>query len=673
MGRRDKSHASTKKKRGGKLQQSPVSPPQQEAPMFSFDGDANNHQPEPDQVQPPAVGDPAPIFRFGAVPSNAQVTQTKNDVGVGVKASEEERPELRFNIGDRVYCNFGRDGWESGTIAIRHCRRDDDGRYHPYYVQLDKGGFVFVPYDNDKTIMKSDEKMHPTNLRYIVGDRVDCRIHNGTTEEWVSGTVILRNGNLKSFKEQNTTYKLKSNKEISLDVVPYNVRLDGGGVAAVPIDNDNYIKQTIDPAKLKVFKVGSRVDICFDKAKDEWASGTVSHISLDWVDIDPIHGAPYHIILDYNRTVGTHKAFWGPFDCIRESDVAAPANVKVDLRFSVGDRVECMVPDKAGNTNNFNSFSWSPGTIVQTNYTVSSEENFVAPYQIQLDVGRLIFAPADNDSIIRRSNIPAPTCWICYDDTQSFSNPILRECACRGESNGYVHVDCLVKLAIAKAGNKNEEGIDDENLFTQCITCKQEFKKDSHSFYNLAVGCFKAFGNEANIGKPWNGLATSMIGTAQFAKGNDDRAIGILLTRCSMIVNRRNDKSVQLSYKEAFQLMLDHARLMYDISFVYEKKGELDTMKTVLDKSLALIKALEIEKGTPSRRKVNILSSLATHAYLVGDKGVAMERYEECISLTRGQAKENDMLLATLLLKSGNLELEIGNREREGLSKYQSL
>ena len=98
-----------------------------------------------------------------------------------------------------------------------------------------------------------------------------------------------------------------------------------------------------------------------------------------------------------------------------------------------------------------------------------------------------------------------------------------------------------------------------------------------------------------------------------------------------MIVNRRNDKSVQLSYKEAFQLMLDHARLMYDISFVYEKKGELDTMKTVLDKSLALIKALEIEKGTPSRRKVNILSSLASHAYIVGDKSVAMERYEECI------------------------------------------
>ena len=132
-----------------------------------------------------------------------------------------------------------------------------------------------------------------------------------------------------------------------------------------------------------------------------------------------------------------------------------------------------------------------------------------------------------------------------------------------------------------------------------------------------------------------------------------------------MIVNRRNDKSVQLSYKEAFQLMLDHARLMYDMSFVYEEMGELDDMKKCLDKSLSLIKALENEKGTPSRRKVNILSSLATHAYLVGDKSVAMERYEECISLTRGQAKEeNDMLLATLLLKSGNLELEIGNTER---------
>jgi len=48
----------------------------------------------------------------------------------------------------------------------------------------------------------------------------------------------------------------------------------------------------------------------------------------------------------------------------------------------------------------------------------------------------------------------------------------------------------------------------------------------------------------------------------------------------------------------------------------------------------------------------------------VGDTNVAVKHYEKCISIMRGQAKENDILLATLLLKSGNLELELGNIER---------
>ena len=83
MGRRDKSRASTKKKRGGKLQQQSPG-----APIFRFDGDAN--QPEPDQVQPPVVGDPAPVFRFGSVPNNAQVTQTKSDVSEPDTTSSEK-------------------------------------------------------------------------------------------------------------------------------------------------------------------------------------------------------------------------------------------------------------------------------------------------------------------------------------------------------------------------------------------------------------------------------------------------------------------------------------------------------------------------------------------------------------------------------------------------------
>lgn len=60
------------------------------------------------------------------------------------------------------------------------------------------------------------------------------------------------------------------------------------------------------------------------------------------------------------------------------------------LRFDMGARVACNTGD------------WSPGIVVKHNYR---EPNWpagkIAPYQIQLDDGRLIFAPVDDDRVIR--------------------------------------------------------------------------------------------------------------------------------------------------------------------------------------------------------------------------------------------------------------------------------
>jgi len=59
------------------------------------------------------------------------------------------------------------------------------------------------------------------------------------------------------------------------------------------------------------------------------------------------------------------------------------------LRFGVGDRVEC----RTGQT------EWSLGNIVQLLWKSPSGQ--VAPYQIKLDNGSLIFAPADDNQLIR--------------------------------------------------------------------------------------------------------------------------------------------------------------------------------------------------------------------------------------------------------------------------------
>ena len=56
----------------------------------------------------------------------------------------------------------------------------------------------------------------------------------------------------------------------------------------------------------------------------------------------------------------------------------------------VGDAVEC------------NTGEWSKGTIVALFYRDEGmPPGMTAPYQVQLDDGRLIYAPADDDQLIR--------------------------------------------------------------------------------------------------------------------------------------------------------------------------------------------------------------------------------------------------------------------------------
>eukprot|EP00468_Gymnochlora_sp_CCMP2014_P007265 CAMPEP_0167754740 /NCGR_PEP_ID=MMETSP0110_2-20121227/8441_1 /TAXON_ID=629695 /ORGANISM="Gymnochlora sp., Strain CCMP2014" /LENGTH=586 /DNA_ID=CAMNT_0007640659 /DNA_START=209 /DNA_END=1969 /DNA_ORIENTATION=+ len=65
-----------------------------------------------------------------------------------------------------------------------------------------------------------------------------------------------------------------------------------------------------------------------------------------------------------------------------------------NLRFKVGDKVECCIqPDK-----------WAPGTIMKIKYRGSSwpKTRKSAPYQIELDDGKRIFAPFDDDRVIRK-------------------------------------------------------------------------------------------------------------------------------------------------------------------------------------------------------------------------------------------------------------------------------
>jgi len=67
------------------------------------------------------------------------------------------------------------------------------------------------------------------------------------------------------------------------------------------------------------------------------------------------------------------------------------------LRFAIGDRVFC------------NTGEWTPGSVVKCNYREESwPAGKIAPYQIKLDDGRLIYAPLDDDKVIKKGDGEAP-------------------------------------------------------------------------------------------------------------------------------------------------------------------------------------------------------------------------------------------------------------------------
>jgi hypothetical protein len=64
----------------------------------------------------------------------------------------------------------------------------------------------------------------------------------------------------------------------------------------------------------------------------------------------------------------------------------------IELRYNIGTSVVCRIGPE----------NWEPGTISELWYREQGwPEGAFAPYQITLDDGRKIFAPFDNDQVIR--------------------------------------------------------------------------------------------------------------------------------------------------------------------------------------------------------------------------------------------------------------------------------
>jgi len=67
-----------------------------------------------------------------------------------------------------------------------------------------------------------------------------------------------------------------------------------------------------------------------------------------------------------------------------------------------------------------------------------------------------------------------PTCYMCFDDEETDTNPLISPCKCLGDTR-YVHVDCLRKWHTAEADNQI---CFLSTVDATCSVCKSSFKSD---------------------------------------------------------------------------------------------------------------------------------------------------------------------------------------------------
>ena len=76
-----------------------------------------------------------------------------------------------------------------------------------------------------------------------------------------------------------------------------------------------------------------------------------------------------------------------------------------------------------------------------------------------------------------------PSCWICLEEGPGESgNDIVRNCACRGDSAGFVHLSCLIQYAEKKCNeeyallaSRGGRVVDEKfkDCWRNCPICKQ--------------------------------------------------------------------------------------------------------------------------------------------------------------------------------------------------------
>ena len=344
----------------------------------------------------------------------------------------------------------------------------------------------------------------------------------------------------------------------------------------------------------------------------------------------------------------------------------------ITLRFGVGDRVECCYgPDDV----------WYHGTVIKLWY-FDSDDDEPMPYQVLLDRGNKIYAPDDEDDVIRASTVFPPECFICYDNSMSADNLIVRDCACRGDNGGFVHIDCLTRSAMTKVVTmiRSERGQTTTAPFTSCGTCKQPFGGGSPSSIALAEKCYERFKDDEDEDPFWHSFSIRNLSLERKVEGRLDEACSLLEERSTKIYERmetltRRGNTDRVA-KAVAKLEDELCAILVDLAGVHIKR-KISTgacITAVLSQARYLNeKTREYGFSCYRCRKSKILQRFCSLAWCNGDLRKALAYVEKALSALQGDgqhAEHAELGQSNCFYYCGYLKALLGNRV-EGIAMIQ--
>ena len=201
-------------------------------------------------------------------------------------------------------------------------------------------------------------------------------------------------------------------------------------------------------------------------------------------------------------------------------------------------------------------------------------------------------------------------CYICLGGDDDGKSKLIRGCACRGDSAGFVHLECLTELAKSKEGDPEAVG----SIYMKCVNCKQLYVS------GLLLRLVRRFWqrHRASIDRGLRYACVQFL-AACLEDSNEDDAANALEIQAKKMTGNTEELDVNLAHQKAMALIKDGKNL-----------EALELMKATKSK----VK----HDGDYSRTMLKIATAL-----------LALERYDECfetaaelVAFTKGKYGLND-------------------------------